>query len=57
MYPDIHAATDSQLRAFCRRVDRNGCWYASDEPDGADAPRDYMLAVICAWADDEGVTL
>jgi hypothetical protein len=56
-YPDLATATDSQLRAFCARVDRNGIWYAADEPDGCDAPRDYMVSVIRAWAQDDGVTL
>jgi hypothetical protein len=56
-YPDLNTATDSQLRAFCARVDRNGIWYASDEPDGTDAPRDYMVSVIREWAQDDGVTL
>lgn len=56
-YPDLATATDSQLRAFCRRVDRNGIWYAADEPDGTDAPRDYMVSVIRAWAQDEGITI
>jgi hypothetical protein len=56
-YPDLATATDSQLRAFCRRVDPNGIWYAADEPDGTDATRAECIAVIREWAADEGITI
>ncbi len=48
-YPDLNASTDCQLRAFCKRVDPDGIWYASDEPDGTDATRAECIAVIKSW--------
>jgi hypothetical protein len=56
-YPDLNTSTDCQLRAFCRRVDPNGSWYASDEPDGTDATRAECVAVIRAWAAEDGFTI
>lgn len=51
---DIETATDDQLRDYCKRVDPNGSWYASDEPEGTDATRAECLAVIRAWMLEDG---
>lgn len=51
---DITNATDCQLRAYCKRMDPNGSWYASDEPEGTDATRAECLAVIRAWMAEAG---
>jgi hypothetical protein len=52
-YPDLITSTDCQLRAFCKRVDPNGSWYASDEPEGTDATREECVAVIKSWMAEE----